>query len=74
LFELDPKTRLKEPFEPFMKDALETHRLSRFESLIAPIVVFTTLKAAGQLGAEAKLAVESRRLARMSIQGAYKVH
>jgi hypothetical protein len=56
-----------------MKDALETHRLSRFESLIAPIVVLTTLKAAGQLGAEAKLAVESRRLARMSIQGAYKL-
>jgi hypothetical protein len=57
-----------------MKEALETHRFSRLESLIAPIVVFTTLKAGGQLGAEAKLAVESRRLARMSIQGSYKVH
>jgi hypothetical protein len=38
------------------------------------MVVFTTLKAAGQLGAEAKLRVESRRLERISIQGAYKVH
>jgi hypothetical protein len=36
--------------------------------------VFTKLKAPGQLGADEKLAVESRRLARISIKGAYKVH
>jgi hypothetical protein len=43
------------------------------ESLIAPIVVFKELNAAGQLGAVAQPALDRRSVASMSIQGAYKL-
>ncbi|MFM1846078.1 MAG: hypothetical protein RIS19_551, partial [Actinomycetota bacterium] len=43
------------------------------ESLIAPIVVFRELNAAGQLGAVVQPALDRRSVASMSIQGAYKL-
>jgi hypothetical protein len=53
--------------------ALETQRFNCVESLIAPTVVFKELKALGQLGAEAQLALDKRTVASKSIQGAYKL-
>jgi hypothetical protein len=43
------------------------------ESLIAPIVVFRELNAAGQLGAVAQPALAKRTVESRSIQGAYKL-
>jgi hypothetical protein len=69
-FELVPKIKLTEPFEPLINIASAAQSVSCAELLIAPMVVFTEVNAGGQLGALTHADPDNSREAKSSIQRA----